>query len=117
MTPAPSRYEYRSEMEFQAAMRIWCEENEPRFVAVYEGEDADIYQPCDTEDEARAVCEAHHDPANPYFKPYIRKITGTEVEILRPCGTAREDLPRWHTREYPGGTPSEYRAAGYKRYL
>ena len=98
MTPAPSIYEDRSEREWAAEMAIWCEENEPRFVAVYEGEDADICQPCDTEDEARAVCEAHNDPANPYFKPYIRKITGTEVEILRPCGTPREDLPRWHHR-------------------
>ena len=114
---APSRYEYRSEIEFQAAMRIWCEENEPRFVAVYEGDAEDIAQPCESEAEARAVCLAHDDPNNPYFKPYIRKITGTEVEILRPCGTGHADLPRWHSRELPGGTPSEYRAAGYKRYI
>ena len=114
---APSRYEYRSEIEFQAAMQIWCEENEPRFVAVYEGDTEDVAQPCESEAEARAVCLAHDDPNNPYFKPYIRKITGTEVEILRPCGTGRADLPRWHSRELPGGTPSEYRAAGYKRYI
>lgn len=30
MTPAPSIYEYRSEMEFQAAMAVWCAENEPK---------------------------------------------------------------------------------------
>lgn len=116
MNTAPSIYEYQSTAEWEQAMKEWCEENEPQFVAVYDDGQRDVFQPCTSEQEAREVCAKHNNLDDPFFKPYVRKVTGDDVEIIRPFGQGGEGKTARSIDHLDGGSRADYRMAGITRY-
>lgn len=91
---APSLYEFRTTQEWEQAMQEWCDENEPRYFACWWDYNAgrygeDMCVPCDTKEEAFALCEKHYDPNITICPPYIRVEIGSpcrEVAFITPWG-------------------------------
>lgn len=118
---APSIYAYRSEMEWKAAAEIWCAENEPRYFVSYFVPDAEYGEwervEVASEEEARALCNSKHIPELKE-KPYIVVAPGGRTidgQLIRPFGEPGYTSGRSIDR-LPGGSASDYRAAGYHRF-
>ena len=99
MAHAPSRYEYRSTAEWQQAMREWCAENEPAHKLYQHDEATDTYRPVFKSD-LDLFPKHQYCPAAP--KHYAAP------------GTIPAGHP--HADHLDGGSRSDYRMAGYKRY-
>ena len=120
---APSIYGFRSEMEWDAAIAEWCSENEPRYFVTYFVED-DEYGTWErvevaSEEEARKLCEEKLIPGIEE-QPYIVVAPGgrtSEGTLIYPFGEPGYTANGCHISHHlPGGSASDYRAAGYHRF-
>lgn len=110
MTYAPSIYEYRSEAEWEQAMREWCSENEPkdgrRYTAkVKDADGRQSWHGFDTAEERRAWIAAHPELA----------VIRLDVEA-RYHVPAQPKAPAGAPDHLDGGSRADYRMAGYNRY-
>lgn len=113
MNYAPSRYQFKSDAEFETAMNEWTAENEPRvryMCKVSEKQHGDplihsnlyaswkaFYTP-----EERAAWLAQHP-----------ELTLLEVTEDAPC---RVVTPRYAPADLAGGSRDDYRMAGYRTF-
>lgn len=124
MLTAPSRYNYPSDREFEAAMAEWTAENEPTYrVTYWAGESwqtRDFPYLADAKDFYK---ERRHDD---YLRQDCRRAV-LERHFPSPVGHlpsryfAPGDGPvqvsnNTHIDHLPGGSRADYRMAGFRRY-
>lgn len=106
---APSIYEYRTEREFELAMAIWCEENEPKatkWLVGYIENYGTKYIGFPNEGAAREWCARHNDIAIIRCEP--ESVCSVRPVYHKPQPGAPDHLD--------GGSAADYRMAGYNRF-
>lgn len=97
MNTAPSIYEYRSTSEWEAAMALWCAENEPAHKLYDYDEATDTYRPV-----FKSLLDLF--PKQPCCPNYPKRYTAPGRAPLAGCF------------DHPGGSRADFRMAGITRY-
>ena len=113
----PARYQFSSEAEFDAAMADWCRDFEPRYYANYYDEDAGAWTKVEaTREEALAIIQARPGHGGtPAFMSACVADKFIDCPVLhRAEAPAGDGKQMRYNGDLPGGSRSDYRAAGYK---
>lgn len=113
MNYAPSRYEFKSEQEFQTAMSEWCAENEPQFSVKHRTPEGWVETPFDSEDEAAQAIASLSTPEHRAF--ICRRVAGKYKEAPKFARPERY-YPVKSIDHLDGGSRDDYRLAGITRY-
>lgn len=126
MNYAPSRYQFRSDIEFEQAMTEWLYENEPTYMVNYFNYESHQWESREFFFLFEAVAfwktRLHED----YIHDSVRKANidthypsswgVLPTKYLAPGETPEHRRPLSASSELPGGSRDDYKMAGYNRH-
>ena len=126
MQYAPSRYQFRSDLEFETAMNEWLAENEPSYIVTRFNYDTleweqhhfnFLFEAMADFRQGQKESREHQDVRKPAIETHYPSAWGNiPMRYSRPGESKNSGQYGGNPDHLPGGSQNDYRMAGYNRY-